>query len=117
MMSSLGTKGPPATRDQPSARNVDVLPTDKPNKPSGLVACGKICKKNRAARVNDCGQREQHWAVVEREAVAVSAADDPAPKCSNERPQDEHREDAKDDFAEWIYRTMSLECDKSGVNI
>jgi hypothetical protein len=74
-----------------------LLPTNPPGNSSCLVARCDICEKERAARVNDCGKREQHRAVVQREAVAAGALDDPAPKCSNERPQDERREGAKDD--------------------
>jgi hypothetical protein len=84
---------------------------------SRLVARCDICEKERAARVNDCGKREQHRAVVQREAVAAGALDDPAPKRSNERPQDERREGAKDDSAGWIDRAISFERGKSGANI
>ena len=44
-----------------------------------------------------------------REAVAGGAIDDPAPKRLNERPQDEHREDTKDNSAEWIHRAILFE--------
>jgi hypothetical protein len=51
------------------------------------------------------------------EAVAAGALDDPAPKRSNERPQDERREGAKDDSAGWIHRAILFERGKSGANI
>jgi hypothetical protein len=54
-------------------------------------------------------------AVVQREAVAAAAVDDPAPKGSNQRPHDERREGAKDDSAGRIHRITLFEGGKSGA--
>jgi ribulose 1,5-bisphosphate synthetase/thiazole synthase len=50
-----------------SACDPMLLPTNPPGNSSRLVARCDICEKERAARVNDCGKREQHRAVVQRE--------------------------------------------------
>jgi hypothetical protein len=52
-----------------------LLPTNPPGNSSCLVARCDICEKERAARVNDCGKREQH------RAAGADVAQDQARRC------------------------------------
>jgi hypothetical protein len=94
-----------------------LLPANPTGNSSRLVARGEISEIERAARVSDRGKRKQRRAVVQREAVAGGAIDDPALKRPNERPQDQRREGAQDNSAEWIHHATLLERDQSGANI
>jgi hypothetical protein len=84
-------------------------PAKPPGKSSRLVARRDIGEEQCAARVDDRGKREQHRAVVQSEAVAAAAVNDPAPKRPNEGPHGERREGAKDDSADRIHRATWFE--------
>jgi hypothetical protein len=71
--------------------------------PGHLVTRREISEEHSAECVNNSGKRKQHRTIVESEAVAA-AKDDPAPKRTNEGPQNERRKGAKDHSAGWMHR-------------